>query len=133
VNTHPFTAKPGEVDHWTVESSWCAACWHWVVDCEHRRDPLDVQHHAVDDPNIRSLAYDRATRCLEVRYRWKTIYQFRPVTVDEVRTIWKARPMNAALAEFVRIGRIRFDEVRTEGQVLASLLRGWAIISELSA
>src|SRR5262249_48297555 len=60
-----FEAMPDEVDHWTPESHWCADCWHWVVDCEHLRDPLAAEHHAVGDPCIRSLAYDRKTQCLE--------------------------------------------------------------------
>jgi hypothetical protein len=51
------------------------------------------------------------------------------VTLDEVRRIWKARPMNAALNELVKARRIRFDEVRTEGKLLVSLLRGWAMIT----
>jgi hypothetical protein len=125
VNTSQFDAPSDEVDHWTPESSWCADCWHWVIDCEHMRDPLNAEHHAVDDALIRSLAYDRKTRCLEVRYRWKTVTQYLPVTLVEARRIWRARPMNAALDELVKNRRIRFDEVRTEGKLLASLLRGW--------
>ena len=58
MNTSQFD-KPDEVDHWTPESHWCAAYWSWVVDCEHVVDPLPVEHHAVDDGWIRSLAYDR--------------------------------------------------------------------------
>jgi hypothetical protein len=130
VKTSQFEAKPDEVDHWTPESSWCAACWHWVVDCEHMRDPLDAEHHVVDDACIRSLAYDCSTRCVEVRYAWKTIYQFRPVTLDEIRTIWKGRSISIALDELVKNRRVRFDEVRTEGKLLASLLRGWQMLSE---
>jgi hypothetical protein len=49
VNTSQFDAKPDEVDHWTLESDWCADCWHWAVDCEHLNEPLHVEHHAVDD------------------------------------------------------------------------------------
>ena len=97
------------------------------------RAPLEAQHHAVDDPCIRSLAYDRKTLCLEVRYRWKTVSQFRPVALDEARRIWRARPMGTALDELVKSRRIRFDEVRTEGKLLASLLRGWQMLSELPA
>jgi hypothetical protein len=37
--------------------------------------------------------------------------------------------MNMALQELVmKDRRIRFDEVRTEGKLLVSLLRGWAMI-----
>src|SRR5262249_42241529 len=101
VNTRQFEAKPEEVDHWTPESHWCADCWHWVVDCDHVVDPLPVAHHAVDDGWIRSLAYDRVTQCLEVRFRWKAVHQYRPVRLEVVREIWKARPMNIALDKLV--------------------------------
>jgi len=128
VNTSQFGATPEEVDHWTPYAHWCGGCWHWVVDCEHCLDPLSVEHHAVDDACIRSLAYDRKTRCLEVRYAWSTIYQFRSVTLDEVRRIWKARPMNTALDNVVKNRRIRFDEVRSEGKLLMTMLRGWCML-----
>jgi hypothetical protein len=37
--------------------------------------------------------------------------------------------MNIALSEMVTGNRsIQFDEVRTEGKLLVSLLRGWAIV-----
>ena len=53
--------------------------------------------------------------------------QFRPVPLATVRAIWNARPMNMALDKLVmKDRRIRFDEVRTEGKLLASLLRSWA-------
>ena len=52
------------------------------------------------------------------------------VSLNAVREIWKARPMNSALDTLVmKNRRVRFDEVRSEGKVLMSLLRGWAIIS----
>jgi hypothetical protein len=125
VNTSQFGAKPNEVDHWTPESWWCGDCWAWVVDCEHMRDPLPHKHYAVQDVWIRSLAYDRATQCLEVRFTWNMVTQFRPVPLAVVREIWKARPMNVALDNLVmKSRRIRFDEVRTEGKLLASLLSG---------
>jgi hypothetical protein len=54
----------------------------------------------------------------------------RPVPLEIVREIWKARPMNMALQELVmKNRRIRFDEVRSEGKLLVSLLRGWAMIA----
>jgi hypothetical protein len=38
--------------------------------------------------------------------------------------------MNTALQELVmKNRRIRFDEVRSEGKLLVSLLRGWAMIA----
>jgi hypothetical protein len=130
VNTSQFEAKPDKVDHWTPESHWCADCWHWVVDCEHVLEPLLAEHHVVEDGWIRSLAYDRATQCLEVRFRWKNVHQYRPVPLQIAREIWKARPMNVALEKLVfKNRRIRFDKVRTEGKLLASLLRGWAMIT----
>jgi hypothetical protein len=92
-------------------------------------DPLPLPNHAVGDAWIPSLAYDRATQCLEVRFTWKTVTQFRPVPLSVVREIWKARPMNVTLDKLVmKNRRIRFDEVRTEGKLLASLLRGWKMI-----
>ena len=130
MNTSQFEAKSDEVDHWTVESHWCAGCWHWVVDCEHLLEPLSAEHYAVEDGWIRSLAYDRPTLCLEVRFTWHSVTQFRPVPLQVVRRIWKARPMNTALEELVmKNRRIQFEKVRTEGKLLASMLRGWAMIT----
>jgi hypothetical protein len=127
VNTSRFEAKPDEVDHWTPSSHWCAHCWYWVADCEHLLDPLPLEHHAVDDGWIQSLAYNRVN--LEVRFKWHSVHQYRPVSLKIVREIWKARPMNTALQELVmKNRRIRFDEVRSEGKLL-SLLRGWAMIA----
>jgi len=100
------------------------------VDCEHLVNPLPVEHHAVDDGWIRSLAYDRVTQCLEVRFKWHSVHQYGPVPLDVVREIWKARPMNMALQERVMNNRrFRFDEVRSQGKLLVSLLRGWAIVA----
>jgi hypothetical protein len=131
VNTSQHEAKRNEVDHWTPESHWCAGCWHWVVDCEHLVAPLRAERHPVDDGWIRSLAYDRATKSLEVRFKRNSVTQFRPVPLATVREIWKARPMNTALQELVmKNRRIRFDEVRGEGKLLVSLLRGWAMIEQ---
>jgi len=99
------------------------------VDCEHLLDPLPLERYAVDDGWIQSLAYDRATQCLEVRFKWHSVHQYRPVPLQVVREIWKARPMNTALEELViNNRRIRFDEVRSEGRLLVSLLHGWAMI-----
>src|SRR5215471_12909461 len=111
VNTSQFDAKPNEVDHWTPSSHWCAGCWHWVVDCEDLLDPLPVEHHAVDDGWIQSLAYDRKTQCLEVRFKWHSVHQYRPVPLDVVRELWKARPMNMALQE-PRYGYFDIRQVR---------------------
>jgi hypothetical protein len=58
------------------------------------------------------------------------VHQYRPVPLQIVREIWKARPMNIALQELVMKDRsIRFGEVRTEGKLLVSLLRGWQVLS----
>jgi hypothetical protein len=58
------------------------------------------------------------------------VHQYRPVPLEVVRDIWKARPMNMALQERVMNNRrFRFDEVRTERKLLVSLLRGWAIVA----
>jgi hypothetical protein len=129
VNTSRFEAAPDEVDHWTTSSHWCAGCWHWVVDCEHVLEPLQAEQYAVEDACIQSLAYDRRVQCLEVRFKWNSVTQFRPVPLYSVREIWKARPMNVALDQLVtKNGHIRFFEVRSEGKLLVSLLRGWQMI-----
>jgi hypothetical protein len=66
----------------------------------------------------------------EVRFKWHNVHQYRPVPLQVVREIWKARPMNAALQELVmKNRRIRFGEVRSEEKLLVSLLRGWAMIA----
>ena len=131
MNAGQFDASPDKVDQWTPESHWCGDCWSWVVDCEHVVEPLASAHHAVADACIRSLAYDRATQCLEVRFTWNAVTQFRPVLLQIVREIWKARPMNVALEKLVMKNRlIQFEKVRTEGKLLASLLRGWAMIRQ---
>ena len=84
----------------------------------------------MDDGWIQSLAYDRKTQCLEVRFKRHSVHQYRPVPLEVVREIWKARPMNMALQELVMNNRrFRFDEVRSEGKLLVSLLRGWAMIA----
>jgi hypothetical protein len=59
------------------------------------------------------------------------MHQYCPVALATVRQLWKARPMNIALQELVmKNRRIRFDEVRSEGKLLMSLLRGWAMFVE---
>jgi len=133
MDSHQFDCKPDEVDHWTPYSHWCAGCWHWVVDCEHCLDPLPLPHYTIEDGCIRSMAYDRLTKRLEVRFRWYSIHQYWPVPLQSVRELWKARPVNTALDEMVKKDRrIRFDEVRSEGKMLMSLLRGWTMISAVS-
>jgi hypothetical protein len=59
-----------------------------------------------------------------------SVHQYRPVPLEVVRKIWRSRPMNTALQERVMNNRrFRFDEVRTEGKLLVSLLRGWQLLS----
>src|SRR5262249_27828637 len=130
VNTSQFDSNPDKVDHWTPESHWCGDCMHWVIDCVHMVEPLDAEHHVVEDGWIRSLACNRVTQCLEVRFTWKTVTQFHPVPLSIIRQIWKARPMNMTLEKLImKNQRIRFEEVRTKGKLLASLLRGWVMIA----
>jgi hypothetical protein len=62
-------------------------------------EPLASPHHAVDDVWIRSLAYDRVTQCLEVRFTWNTVTQFWLVRLSLVREIWKARPISKTHCE----------------------------------
>jgi hypothetical protein len=120
VNTSQFEAKPEEVNHWTPYSHWYARGWRWVVDCDHCLDPLPTEHHAVDDGWIQSLAYDRKTQCLEVRFKWQNVHQYRPLPLQIVREIWKARPMNMLQELVMKNRRIRFGQVRTEGMLLVS-------------
>jgi hypothetical protein len=130
VNSSQFESGPDDVDHWTPYSHWCAGCWRWTVDCEHLLDPLPVKHHAVQDGCVRSLAYDRKTQCLEVRFRWRSIHQYRPVSLQVAREIWKAQPVFTAIDQFVMKNRqIRFEYVRGEGKVLMSLLQGLRMLS----
>jgi hypothetical protein len=57
------------------------------------------------------------------------VHQYRPVSLQTAREIWKARPMNIALQKLVmKNRRIQFDEVRSEGKVLVSMLRGFELI-----
>jgi hypothetical protein len=83
----------------------------------------------VNDGCIETLAYDRDTQCLEVRFTWKSVQQYRPVSLHTAREIWKARPVNVALDLMMKSRRIRFGEVRSEGKLLMSMLRGWRMIS----
>jgi hypothetical protein len=58
------------------------------------------------------------------------VHQYRPVSLQVVREIWRAQPMNTTLQELVmKNRRIRFDEVRNQGKLLMSLLRGWAMVA----
>ena len=101
------------------------------MDCAHCLDPLPLEHRAVEDGCIQSLSYDRATQRLEVRFKWKAVQQYRPVPLAVVGEIWKARPMNVVLDKLVmKNRRIRFDEVRSEGKVLVSMLRGWRMLQK---
>src|SRR5262245_35975510 len=130
MKTSQFEAQAGRSRPLDAVSHWCAGCWQRVVDFEHLVDPLPLEHHAVDDGSIQSLAYDRVTQCLEVRFKWHNVHQYRPVSLALVRKIWKARPMNTALQELVmKNRRIRFDEVRSEGKLLRTLLRSWRMIA----
>jgi hypothetical protein len=62
---------------------------------------------------------------------WKSVHHYRPVALEAVRELWNARPMNIALQELVmKNPRIRFDEVRSEGKLLVSMLRGWEMIKQ---
>jgi hypothetical protein len=56
------------------------------------------------------------------------VHQYRPVSLQAAREIWKARPVNIALDSLMKNQRIRFDEVRSEGKVLVSMLCGWRML-----
>ena len=98
----------------------------WIVNiasirCQSNTTPLRMGAFA---------AYDRKTQRLEVRFKWKAVHQYRPVSLSLVRELWKTRPMNVALDKLVmKNRRIRFDEVRSEGKLLMSMLRGLWILS----
>src|SRR5262245_9881799 len=52
--------------------------------------------------------------------------EYRPVSLRAAREIWRARPMNTAIDALLKKDhRVRSDYVRTEGTLLASMLRGW--------
>src|SRR5262249_45439148 len=106
---------------------WCGdkACMHWVVDCDHVVDPLPIKHVAVDNSCIESVAYDRLNGRLEVAFKWHSTHQYWPVSLEQFRELWKSGPMmNAVLSQKISNQRgTRFEEVRTEGKVLASMLR----------
>lgn len=56
--------------------------------------------------------------------------QYKPVRLNTVREIRKAQPMNTALDKLVmKNRRIRFDEVRSEGKHVMSMLRGWRLLA----
>jgi hypothetical protein len=99
----------------------------WIVNiasirCQSNTTPLKMGAFA---------AYDRKTQCLEVRFKWKAVQQYRPVPLAVVGEIWKARPMNVVLDKLVmKNRRIQFDEVRSEGKVLVSMLRGWRMLQK---
>jgi hypothetical protein len=57
------------------------------------------------------------------------VRQYHPVSLQAARAIWKARPVNIALDNLMKNRRVRFDEVRSEGKMLMSLLRGWRMLS----
>ena len=61
------------------------------------------------------------------------MHKYRPVPLSLVREIWKARPMNMVLDELVMKNKdFHFSEVRCEGKLLISMLRGWRMLSELA-
>ena len=73
MNSNSHEARAGQVDHHTPYAHWCGLCMHWVVDCVHVIDPLPIKHVQVDDPCIRSLAYDRYNGRLEVAMKWNAV------------------------------------------------------------
>ena len=75
MDTSLFEAGADQVDHGRPIRTAARAGWHWVVECEHLVDPLPLEHYAVEDGWIRSLAYNRVTQCLEVRFKWKTVHE----------------------------------------------------------
>jgi hypothetical protein len=51
------------------------------------------------------------------------------LVLEGIAPVWKARPVNIALQELVmKNRRIRFDEVRSEGKMLMSMVRGWRML-----
>jgi hypothetical protein len=57
------------------------------------------------------------------------VQQYCPESLQTAHEIWKSRPVNVALDKLVMKSRaIRFDEVRSEGKLLVSMLRGWEML-----
>jgi hypothetical protein len=57
------------------------------------------------------------------------VQQYRPVSLQTAGEIWKARPVNIALDGLMKNRRVRFDQVRSEGKSLISMLRGWRMLA----
>ena len=80
---------------------------------------------------IRSDVYVSTRRRLKATSVYLTKVNFGWADATNVQTgreIWKARPINVALAQLMKNRTIRFDEVRSEGKLLMSMLRGRKII-----
>ena len=122
---------PNVVTHRTPTSHWCAACWSWVVDCIHLVQPLRIPHGLTPgDFFIRSLAYDAAGERLEIRFRWKSAAQFRPITAAMFRQITAQTNVYPVLNKWIKERSITWSEVRTERKIVASMLCGFRLVVE---
>jgi hypothetical protein len=129
MNSNTHEARADQVDHHTPYAHWCGLCSHWVVDCTHVVDPLPMKRVAVEDACIESLAYHRQTGRLEVSLKLDAVQQFWPVSRALFRELWKARPMNSVLYQKIfRKRGMHFGQVRSEGKILASMLRGMDLL-----
>jgi hypothetical protein len=61
---------------------FCRECRKKVVDCQHFVRELAVQHVAVFDPKVASVAYDEQLRILEIRFKNGQTWQLRPMPPD---------------------------------------------------
>lgn len=121
--------RPYEVSHRTKGSHWCGhrECWAWVVDCVHCANPHRL---TPKDHSVHSIGYD-ATK----RHGWKSSTNGKPArsTIDLAGNVSPDRTrdnVHNLLAEWIKQHRIKWDEVRTERKLVASMLCGVRLIVE---
>jgi KTSC domain len=84
-------------------STECAGCWHWICDCEHRVEPLNIKRHPVMDAQIRSVGYDRRRARLEIEFTWTDdVRQFYPLSPAAYRQLIAVKPMYLFLHRILR-------------------------------
>jgi len=117
------------VTHRTVAAHWCADCWLWVLDCIHLVPPLR-NRLTPRDSFIRSFAYDRIGRRLEIRYRWKSAAQFSPISLGMFQELSSGADVFGRLQHWIREKRVSWKEVRTERKIVVSPLYGLRLVVE---
>jgi hypothetical protein len=89
---------------------FCRECKRKVGDCEHFVAPLEVSHVPVFDPKVKTLAYNKHARILEVAFKNGQVWQLAgipPAVYDEL--------LHATLSSFLKIlaHRYKASPVRT--------------------